>query len=215
MRRLHVAIAALALCSSAATPVLAQEPSLTSGVLSLLGITAPESPSIDYRERPPLVVPPRSSLPSPQEQAARARTNWPNDPDLQRRRTNTADALTPATEREKYRLNQNGRLSNEDLARGRGGANTRVRIASPSDNDPDELLYAPMRQMREADARNAARAKDNEVPLGQEPPRRYLFEPPTGMRTTTQRIAPGPQAPVIRSESTGQREFVTGQPLPQ
>jgi hypothetical protein len=207
---------ALSLALAAATapsPAMAQEGSLTGGIMTLLGITAPQGPEIEYRERPPLVVPPRSTLPSPQErEEARARANWPNDPDRERRRAARADDNIPATEREKYRLNQgSGRLSGRELAAGRGGTGGGPRMAAPSDNSPDELYWTPMRQMREADARRAA--QQVERPLGEEPPRRYLTEPPRGFRAATERVRPT-QEPVIRNEGTGQIEFATGRPVP-
>jgi hypothetical protein len=198
---------------AAIAPAMAQEGSLTGGILTLFGITSPQGPEIDYRERPPLVVPPRSTLPSPQErEEARARANWPNDPDRERRRAARADENIPATERERYRLNQgSGRLSGRELAAGRGGTGGGSRVGSPSDNSPDELYWTPMRQMREADQRRAA--QQVERPLGEEPPRRFLTEPPRGFRAATERVRPT-QEPVIRTESTGQIEFATGRPVP-
>jgi hypothetical protein len=162
------------------------------------------------------VVPPRSTLPSPVDgQQRRSAANWPDDPDQFRRSAAGEVAARNAAE-ERFRQNGgSGRLSNSELSRGRNAAPGRgPSMASPSDNSPDELYYGPMRQMREADARRAAQARV-EVPLGQEPPRRFLTEPPPGFRAPTQRLAPGPQAPVFRSDSTGQREFLTGQPMPQ
>lgn len=215
MRRSCIAITAVVLGSASILPVNAQEVPFGGAILSLFGISAPDAPKIDYRERAPLVVPPRSSLPTPQEQReARGRANWPNDPDLQRQRDANAEARMPATEREQYRLNQNPRLSNGELARGRGGSATRGPSVSSSDNDPYELLYGPMRQAREADAAFANKAKQAELPLGQEPPRRFLSEPPQGLRGATQRVAPTREVTGTRSDSTGQREFITGQPVP-
>jgi hypothetical protein len=74
------------------------------------GATNMETPTIEYRERSPLVVPPKLDLPPPAAgtQAAPA-PNWPKDPDVQRRAaaaaarkkenkdpTESARPLTPA-----------------------------------------------------------------------------------------------------------------------
>src|SRR5436305_4357732 len=46
-----------------------------------------ESPGIDYRERSPLVVPPRLDLPQPTSaEGAKVAPNWPKDPDEKRRK---------------------------------------------------------------------------------------------------------------------------------
>ncbi len=51
-----------------------------------LGLQDPNAPSIDYRERSPLVVPPSRDLPPPQARTAKPTPSWPNDPDVARAR---------------------------------------------------------------------------------------------------------------------------------
>ncbi|NPU11190.1 hypothetical protein HL667_20405 [Bradyrhizobium sp. 83012] len=55
-----------------------------------LGGTNMETPTIDYRERSPLVVPPKLDLPPPAAAAQATAPNWPKDPDEQRRRAAAA-----------------------------------------------------------------------------------------------------------------------------
>jgi hypothetical protein len=50
-----------------------------------MGATNMETPSIDYRERSPLVVPPKLDLPPPSAASQANAPNWPKDPDVQRR----------------------------------------------------------------------------------------------------------------------------------
>jgi hypothetical protein len=45
-----------------------------------------EKPGIEYRERSPLVVPPKLDLPRPASSADAAAPNWPKDPDERRRK---------------------------------------------------------------------------------------------------------------------------------
>src|SRR4051812_13792157 len=52
-------------------------------IMTGLGGTNMENTGIDYRERSPLVVPPRLDLPTPNTAASTANVpNWPKDPDL-------------------------------------------------------------------------------------------------------------------------------------
>ena len=52
-----------------------------------IGGTNMENRGIEYRERSPLVVPPKLDLPPPAATAAEAKApNWPKDPDEQRRK---------------------------------------------------------------------------------------------------------------------------------
>lgn len=57
-------------------------------ILSTLGLQSPdEAPGIDYRERAPLVIPPTTSLPKPEDaQASVTNPAWPKDPDITRRK---------------------------------------------------------------------------------------------------------------------------------
>ena len=78
--------------------ITATAPAKAQGLLdlgrALLGIPGDETPPIDYRERPPLVVPPNANLRppaapvSPDQRAA----NWPQDPDVLARRKAAQDA---------------------------------------------------------------------------------------------------------------------------
>jgi hypothetical protein len=58
------------------------------GFLRGLGLRNGEEAGIDYKERPPLVVPPTRNLPIPQTAGSLAERNpaWPVDPDIQRRK---------------------------------------------------------------------------------------------------------------------------------
>jgi hypothetical protein len=54
------------------------------GIVRGLGLKDPNSPTIDYRERSPLVVPPSRDLPPPQARAIPRDPSWPADPDAAR-----------------------------------------------------------------------------------------------------------------------------------
>src|SRR5262252_1248921 len=63
------------------------EEKIIEGVMRGIGATNMENRGIDYRERSPLVVPPKLDLPPPASAAeAKAPPNWPKDPDEARRK---------------------------------------------------------------------------------------------------------------------------------
>src|SRR4051794_8003138 len=61
------------------------------GIMRGLGGTNMENAGIEYRERSPLVVPPKIDLPPPDAGAEVKTTNWPKDPDLQARQARAAE----------------------------------------------------------------------------------------------------------------------------
>jgi len=63
------------------------EEKVIEGIMKGMGATNMENSSIDYRERSPLVVPPKLDLPKPAAAgSAKPVPNWPNDPDEARRK---------------------------------------------------------------------------------------------------------------------------------
>src|ERR1700716_978224 len=68
------------------------EEKIIEGIMAGIGGTNMENRGIDYRERSPVVVPPKLNLPPPQaEKAEINQPNWPKDPDAQRRKAAIAD----------------------------------------------------------------------------------------------------------------------------
>src|ERR1700712_2106310 len=63
------------------------EEKIVEGLMKGIGGTNMENQGIDYRERSPLVVPPKIDLPPPAAAAAEVKVpNWPKDPDEARRK---------------------------------------------------------------------------------------------------------------------------------
>ncbi len=62
------------------------EEKIIEGIMGGLGATNMENKGIDYRERSPLVVPPKLDLPPPASATQVNAPNWPKDPDEARRR---------------------------------------------------------------------------------------------------------------------------------
>src|SRR5260221_8011164 len=63
------------------------EEKIIEGIMAGIGGTNMENRGIDYRERSPLVVPPKIDLPPPAEASQEVKdANWPRDPDEARRK---------------------------------------------------------------------------------------------------------------------------------
>lgn len=200
---------------AAALPASAQEGMLFQNVLRSMGMMPGEGPDIEYRQRPPLVVPPSSALPRPQDPAAGRNAAWPNDPDVAARRAAAEDTLLPATRRDKYRENQRPLLSQEELRKGRlpgqgyGPGATRG-------TDTYEENIGPIRIGRELAAKQSADDL-SQLKYGQEPQRKRLSDPPVGYRRPagSAPLGPGRDGPrPDTADSTGQKEFVQGLPPP-
>ena len=67
------------------------EEKIIGNIMSGLGATNMENKGIDYRERSPLVVPPKLSLPPPASANEVKAPNWPKDPDEARRKAAIAE----------------------------------------------------------------------------------------------------------------------------
>lgn len=198
----------------AAVPASAQEGVLFKNLIE--GVIGGKSNNdIEYRQRPPLVVPPGSTLPRPQEPASTRNASWPNDPDVARRRAEDARALVPATEREKYKDNQRPLLSQEELQRGRVSGRDGGRYLPIQQSKTFDENIGPIRTGRDiAGQRNADDLAS--LTYGSEPDRKYLYEPPVGYRRPagTAPVGPGRNAPREDTQALGQKEFAQGLPAP-
>jgi hypothetical protein len=151
-----------------------------------------EKDNIDYRARPPLVVPPSVTLPPPVSASATRPASWPVDPDEAARRRAAADSRRPAPQVNVSSGNAfndgSGVLSKSELLAGRAGK-------------PDADPRSPTSECQ-VDSGNAAcggnsiwdrlkakfglaKGDDDVVAAGVEPPRDYLTEPPVGYRKPT------------------------------
>lgn len=100
----------------------AQEGLAMKNILGSMGIISPEKDPIRYRERAPLVVPPKMELRAPAGAETYASNNpqWPNDPDVVARKRRAAAERVPAMDSEVRRMSENNpRLSVDELRRGR------------------------------------------------------------------------------------------------
>ncbi len=191
----------------AAQPALAQEGMLFKNLMEGV-IGGRPGDDIEYRQRPPLVVPPNSTLPRPQAPASTRNAAWPNDPDVAARRAEAEASRVPV-------FNPNWRnnpvLSQEELRRGRTTRDAGRPVIAEDHNNYNNQI-APIRVGRELASRQNQTALD-QLTYGSEPPRRTLAEPPVGYRRPvgSAPLGPGQGGPVEDRQAVGQREFLTGQ----
>ncbi len=83
----------------AGTAARAEEGEAVKSILGAIGIIPKDKAPIEYRQRAPLVLPPKMELRAPGGGSAEtANANWPKDPDVAAARKAAADAKTPWTE---------------------------------------------------------------------------------------------------------------------
>ncbi len=191
----------------AAQPALAQEGMLFKNLLEGV-VGGRPGDDIEYRQRPPLVVPEFDPAAAagirqhPQRRLAeRSRRRRP--PRRCRRRPR------PAGSNPNWR--NNPMLSQEELRRGRTTRDTgRPEIVEEHNNYNNQI--APIRTGRELASRQNQVALD-QLTYGSEPPRRTLADPPVGYRRPagSAPLGPGQGGPVEDKQAVGQREFLTGQ----
>lgn len=177
------AFLAFAMAGAFVTPAAAQMETIQ-GVLSIIGLTPPEREAIEYRERPPLVVPREMKLRQPESEKAAAERNaaWPNDPDVARRAREAEEARRPFISLGGRNMAGTDRLTPDEIAAGRA-PRSREPVApreTYGDNSRDEFWVRPDILQAEGRART-----EPVTPIGVEPPRRALTDPPVGLRRPT------------------------------
>ena len=166
------------------------EEKIIDNIMRGVGGTNMENRGIDYRERSPLVVPPKLDLPPPGSAAAEAKVpNWPKDPDEQRRKAAIAarkkankDPMESSRLLTPSELNQKGkgRSSGGDVGDQPGGTTSGSALLSPS-----QLGYSG--GLSGLFGGNKAET----APFKGEPTRESLTQPPSGYQTPSPNFAYG------------------------
>jgi hypothetical protein len=154
---------------------------------------------INYKERPPLVLPSSRELPPPEKTEAKLSPAWPKDPDVKRRKLQEKQEkdriVTDEREREQNPLGPN------ELAPGpqpRGGASISTGPGRSGATDFGEMLSPSELGYKGGMFGKMFRGKDEDVAqFTGEPPRIDLTAPPPGYQT------PSPSQPYGVGQSTG------------
>lgn len=215
--------AAATLLITAALPAQAADDGyqdVFSSVVTAVGIMKPDpSPEIDYRERAPLVLPPRMDLPAPSVQAARP-ASWPSDPDVARRRKAAADARAPS---ENLLGNRNVLASKGELMNGRSEGGESAAIpesaarAARCGNDGNGrgcLVLSPDALRAESEHYEQSNPDTNrsELTAGAEPDRVYLTQPPKGYLKTTRTVKVTAEAPKVYEDTSNPKSSLVYKP---
>jgi len=188
----------LTLANAFFTPAMAEdgmtfEQRMIDKLMKGLGATDGTDAGIEYRERSPLVVPPRIDLPPPQQTSATPAPNWPKDPDVEESK---ARAAARQSTRQAAEWEEGRPLSQEELAKGRTSNATPVRNV-PVRREGDRLSAGELGYKGDLFS-NLIKGKGNGTETATfkgEPPRTSLIAPPVGYQTPTngQVYGAGPQ----------------------
>jgi len=186
---------AMTLCPLAVGTAKAQSGLLDLGK-AILGIED-EKPEIDYRPRPPLVVPPKKELPPPATPATAKAQSWPNDPD--------AAALKKAEENRNKPIVMQNKISQpltiDEIRAGRvagAGVPSQPEPMAPRSNS----AWVPPSELRALEDKLKL-TKAPETQPGFEPERQYLTDPPKGYRKAAAGapVTAPKQAPVVEEDN--------------
>lgn len=192
-----------------AAPALAADDgyaNVFSSVLGATGLIKPDAPpEIEYRERPPLVLPPQQTLPKPVAGEAKRTAAWPQDPDVVRRRKAAEEARAPI-----IGVGDHAEvLSAAELAKGRAeGQPAAGNPCGPKGNSRGCLVVSPDELRAEGDRAEASNPTvKQELTAGQEPDRVYLTQPPKGYMRPTKTVKATAEAPDQRIDPANPRSF--------
>ncbi len=189
-----------------------------SSVLGAVGVISVErSPEIEYRERPPLVLPPGAQLPKPVPVGAKRTAAWPQDPDVAKRRKAAEDARGPL---QALGAERNETVTKADLLKGRdsaaGGGGEPVLLndcGSANAKTRHCLVMSPDELKREGEAFAAANPdKDLTLKAGVEPERNYLTQPPKGYMAPTRTVKATAEAPQPKVDDANPMSFLIPHP---
>ncbi|WP_439922874.1 hypothetical protein [Nitrobacter sp. JJSN] len=166
------------------------EEKIIHNLMSGIGATNMENKGIEYRERSPLVIPPKIDLPPPGSTAANVRDpNWPKDPDLQRHKE------TVAARKQSKPAPEEGGLSilpSKLAMPGSGTTTRRAETEQPGKPQNESPALSPSQLGFTGKLGNLFGGnKPQTAPFTGEPERETLTQPPAGYQTPSSNFAYG------------------------
>ena len=163
------------------------EEKIIEGLMAGVGATNMENKGIEYRERSPLVVPPKLALPPPATTEV-AVPNWPKDPDIQRRK-----AAIEARKKDNKDPSQSARiLTPSELNVGKTAAPSRASRDPIQPGVTTSPMLSPSQLGYSGGLTGMFRGNTAETaPFTGEPTRESLTQPPTGYQTPSPNFAYG------------------------
>ncbi len=166
------------------------EEKIIEGIMRGIGGTNMENRGIEYRERSPLVVPPKLDLPAPGQAAAETKVpNWPKDPDEQRRKA----AIAARKKANKDPIEASRILTPSELAqKGRGKSSGDSVTDQPGGNPGVNAILSPSQLGYKGGFSGLFGGNKAETaPFKGEPTRESLTQPPSGYQTPSPNFAYG------------------------
>ena len=166
------------------------EEKIIEGIMAGIGGTNMENKGIDYRERSPLVVPPKIDLPPPAGTLADVRApNWPKDPDVQRQKA----AAAARKKANKDPIEAARILTPSELAAGKTAATSRRDSdpVQPGNNNNNPILSPSQLGYNGGLSGLFGGSKTETAPFKGEPTRESLTQPPPGYQTPSSNYAYG------------------------
>ena len=166
------------------------EEKIIEGIMAGIGGTNMENRGIDYRERSPLVVPPKLDLPPPAADKAEVKVpNWPKDPDEQRRKA----AIAARKKVNKDPLEASRILTPSELAQAKGKASSGGdSVDQPGGNPGTNAVLSPSQLGYSGGFSGLFGGNKAETaPFKGEPTRESLTQPPPGYQTPSPSYAYG------------------------
>jgi len=168
------------------------EDKIIKNIMAGVGGTNMENQGIDYRERSPLVVPPKIDLPPPDASSRVQTPNWPNDPDVAARKAAAVDKGS------KYKDGETAITSARPLTPSEMAPKRVRKTASANDDvipgDPNKNIVLSPKQLGYEGGlfKNVFGSNKAETtPFKGEPSRGELTQPPTGYQTPSPNYAYG------------------------
>ena len=166
------------------------EEKIIEGIMKGIGGTNMENQGIDYRERSPLVVPPKLDLPPPAATSAEVKApNWPKDPDEQRRKA----AIAARKKANKDPVEAARPLMPDELAKVKGAKSTGGdSVDQPGGNPGTNAILSPSQLGYNGGLSGLfGGSKTETAPFKGEPTRETLTMPPPGYQTPSPSYAYG------------------------
>jgi len=164
------------------------EEKIIHNLMTGIGATNGEKKGIEYRERSPLVIPPKIDLPPPGGAAAEAKDpNWPKDPDVQRRK----EAIAANKQRKPLPWEAGQSILPSKLAP--GGSTRRASNDKPTPVPIDNPSLSPSQLgfTGKLSELFGSGNKSQTAPFTGEPDRETLTQPPAGYQTPSPNFAYG------------------------
>lgn len=168
------------------------EQKVIKNILGALGVDVGRQNSINYQERPPLVIPPSRDLPPPEAAAPVNNPAWPVNPEVRAKKKKNVDRRN--ANEDYYTFGQGNEASprvQRELQRGAAAGAGRVTAPDPNANAE---VSRPLKGSEMGDTGGSwfsswninsllGYKQEEQAPFNGEPPRNNLTQPPTGYQT--------------------------------